>query len=439
MFITSFFLCIIWTTTYAYRSYSLSHQSLTHSFSQPHPLSRPYSFPFSITQSHTYSLAQSQPFPHSLAHSQPHSQPHTYSLAQTLSLAQSHTYSLAHSLPHSLKQSHTYSLSQSLNTYSLAQSQPHSLKQSQTLYSSTHSPSIQSPAPSPSRTLTPSQTFTQLPSQVPSQSYSQTNEPTHTSTIETNQPTHTPTIETNQPTPTITPPFLPIASFTTEFVIIVSSNAPYDSQTKKAICSATTTTLEIDSNDCNYLGTSFADHISKLLQTSYSASSTLSISVVTANPAAFFTTASNNLAIASSNGLLASNLVSACNTLGVTGPVASAVVVGATASNLIVIVIMPPTLNPSPRPSTIAAVNTSSNKDLSPGNIAVIVVMSCIVGLIAGIIYYTKITITTTNIVYKNIPTIEPQVNLAIESDSFLSIDDETQKLDTEEIILEDA
>ena len=100
---------------------------------------------------------------------------------------------------------------------------------------------------------------------------------------------------------------------------------------------------------------------------------------------------------------------------------------------------MPPTLNPSPSPSTIAAVKTSSNKDLSPGNIAVIIVMSCIVGLIAGIIYYKKITITTTDIVYKNIPTIEPQVNLAVESDSFLSIDDETQKLDTEKIILEDA
>jgi len=72
----------------------------------------------------------------------------------------------------------------------------------------------------------------------------------------------------------------------------------------------------------------------------------MSISVQTANPSVFFASATSTLSSAASSGLFTANLVSACQSIGITN---TATVIGSTTSGLQII--QPPTINPTFRPS----------------------------------------------------------------------------------------
>jgi hypothetical protein len=172
---------------------------------------------------------------------------------------------------------------------------------------------------------------------------------------------------------------LPIAHFTTAVVLSVSTNEAYDSQTEQAICSATTTTLDINPSACLYKGTAFIIHNKKHLQAIYSATSSLAISVQTANPAIFFAAASTNLANAASSGLFTANLQSACSAMGIVNAVSSATVIGATASGLTII--QPanssaiPSSMPTTKPDTNPKINEITNNQIA---LAVCLTVVCV-------------------------------------------------------------
>lgn len=273
-----------------------------------------------------------------------------------------------------------------------------------------HSISFCSPSPSPSpTTLSPSPSPT---TQIPSPTSLSTNCPTTKTQFPTSSfppPTFSPV---NFPTPgpsladlpTFSPTIqtLPIAQFQTAIVLSVSSNAPYDSQTELAICSATAKTLSIDPSTCQYDGTLFTqtsrrqlsdintlDHNIRLLST-YNAASSLTIAVPAANPAAFFATASTNLAAAASSGSFTVDLQSACQSLGVVNAVSSATVTGTSTAGLVVI--LPPTASPTQSPTQNNGQTFASNRKqlLSAGDIAAATIMSvfgCIM-LLYGLYYY---------------------------------------------------
>jgi len=179
-----------------------------------------------------------------------------------------------------------------------------------------------------------------------------TNYPT---VLPTNYPTIYPTVfQTVLPTiyPTVfqtvlpTTQSLPIALFNTAITLQVTSNTPFDSQTQLAICSATAITLNININDCNYQNTAFTSSLVHHLLSGYTATSSMSITVQTANPASFFASATSTLSSAASSGLFTANLVSACQSIGITN---TATVIGATTSGLQII--QPPTITPTFSPT----------------------------------------------------------------------------------------
>jgi hypothetical protein len=142
---------------------------------------------------------------------------------------------------------------------------------------------------------------------------------------------------------------LPIALFNTVIILSVTTNTPFDTQTQYAICSATAITLNINVNDCNYQNTVFTSSLSRFahkLLTGYTATSSMTITVQTANPALFFASATSTLSGAASSGLFTANLVSSCQSLGITN---TATVIGATTSGLQII--QPPTISPTFSPS----------------------------------------------------------------------------------------
>ena len=239
-------------------------------------------------------------------------------------------------------------------------------------FESSPNPSFESsPSPSPS----PSSSFESSPSPSPSSSFESSPSPSSSSSFESSpspsfspssfEPSHypstiSPSIESS---PYPTSQDLPIAQFTTAIVLSVSSNEAYDSQTEQAICSATTTTLDINPSACLYKGTAFVIHNKKHLQAMYSATSSLAISVQTANPAIFFAAASTNLANAASSGLFTANLQSACSAMGIVNAVSSATVIGATASGLIIIQPANSTAIPSSMPTTKPDTNPKINEN----------------------------------------------------------------------------
>ena len=142
---------------------------------------------------------------------------------------------------------------------------------------------------------------------------------------------------------------LPIALFNTAIILSVTTNTPFNKQTQSAICSATAITLNININDCNYQNTVFTTSLSTFahkLLTGYTATSYMTITVQTANPASFFASATSTLSGAASSGLFTANLVSSCQSLGITN---TATVIGATTSGLQII--QPPTISPTFSPS----------------------------------------------------------------------------------------
>ena len=148
--------------------------------------------------------------------------------------------------------------------------------------------------------------------------------------------------------PTVLPTVqsLPIALFNTAITLSVTTNTPFDKQTQYAICSATSITLNINVNDCNYQNTAFTSSLAHKLLSGYTATSSMSITVQTANPSLFFASATNTLSSAASSGLFTANLVSACQSIGITN---TATVIGATTSGLQII--QPPTISPTFSPS----------------------------------------------------------------------------------------
>ena len=264
--------------------------------------------------------------------------------------------------------------------------------------SPTISSQTSSPTTSPSSTTTDTTISPTTNSPNPS-TFPTTNYPPPTFTP-VNFPTPEPSLA-NQPSPSPTVQTLPVAQFKTEIVLSVSSNAPYDQQTELAICTATAKTLSIDPSTCKYDGTTFTQtsrrnrrNRRKLIHilSTYNAESSLSIVVMTANPAIFFAAASANLAAAASSGSFTANLQSACQSLGVVNSVSTATVIGALASGLIII--LPPTASPTTGPTQGPTQNNgqsvASTKSLSAGDIAVATIMSvfgCVM-LICGLYWY---------------------------------------------------
>ena len=299
---------------------------------------------------------------------------------------------------------------QSVKTISLQMSQTLSKSYSQSTsptiypspepYSFSRSISISTSFCSPSPTTTPTITIPSPTTNNPNPStFPTTNYPPPTFTP-VNFPTPEPSLP-NQPSPNPTVQTLPVAQFKTEIVLSVSSNAPYDQQTELAICTATAKTLSIDPSTCKYDGTTFTQtsrrnrrNRRKLIHilSTYNAESSLSIVVMTANPAIFFAAASANLAAAASSGSFTANLQSACQSLGVVNSVSTATVIGALASGLIII--LPPTASPTTGPTQGPTQNNgqsvASTKSLSAGDIAAATIMSvfgCVM-LICGLYWY---------------------------------------------------
>ena len=213
-------------------------------------------------------------------------------------------------------------------------------------------------------------------SQKPTSREPSTHPTTHPSTQLSTQPsTRVPTYHNSivpTPVPSIesepTIQTLPIARFSASIILSVSSNISYDSTSQLAICTATTMTLNILPKSCIYYGTTFIQTSRRRLST-YNAASSLTISVQSANPLAYFTAATNSLASAASSGLFTANLMSSCAALGLANAVSSATVTGASTSGLTII--QPPTMAPT------ALTNRPivNRPDLVPTNIVIIVVV----------------------------------------------------------------
>ena len=335
----------------------------------------------------------------------------TYSLPLSQLMSQTLSKSYSQSSPTIYPSPEPYSFSNSM-------SRPTSMSTSFCSPNPSPSPTTNSPSPNPT-TNSPNPTISsQTPSPTTSPSSTTTdttispttNSPNPSTFPTTNYPPPTftpvnfPTPEpslANQPSPSPTVQTLPVAQFKTEIVLSVSSNAPYDQQTELAICTATAKTLSIDPSTCKYDGTTFTQtsrrnrrNRRKLIHilSTYNAESSLSIVVMTANPAIFFAAASANLAAAASSGSFTANLQSACQSLGVVNSVSTATVIGALASGLIII--LPPTASPTTGPTQGPTQNNgqsvASTKSLSAGDIAAATIMSvfgCVM-LICGLYWY---------------------------------------------------
>ena len=333
---------------------------------------------------------------------------------------------------------------------------PHLFSHSYSISFCTPTPTTQIPSPIPT-TLSPSPSPSPSPTtQIPSPTSLSTNCPTIKTQFPTSSfppPTFSPV---NFPTPgpsladlpTFSPTVqtLPIAQFQTAIVLSVSSNAPYDSQTELAICTATAKTLSIDPSTCQYDGTLFTqtsrrqlsdintlDHNIRLLST-YNAASSLTIAVPAANPAAFFATASTNLAAAASSGSFTVDLQSACQSLGVVNAVSSAIVTGTSTAGLVVI--LPPTASPTQSPTQNNGQTFASNRKqlLSAGDIAAATIMSifgCIM-LLYGLYYYhyNYLRIIYDNNQYSNVNTSSAIVSSCNDDDIFDGQDKQNMDLD---------
>jgi len=246
-------------------------------------------------------------------------------------------------------------------------------------------------APTMSFTSEPTLMFTQIPTllSTPTPTYTYTITPTLLHTlVNTLIPT---TLQTLSPTTQS----LPIAEFTTSLVLSVSSNESYDSQTTLAICTATTTILNIEPDNCNYQGTSFSQNSRRLLFINlaavhtYTATSILTISVQTSNPGAFFSVASTLLSSAASSGTFTTTLLNVCQQLGVTGAITTASVIGAVASGLNII--GPPTIRPTYYPSIISNSSNISAKSKFETEYIIIGSIMAIFGsfvILSGLYYY---------------------------------------------------
>ena len=276
-------------------------------------------------------------------------------------------------------------------------------------------------APTISFTSAPTLIFTQTPTLLPT-------------LINTHIPTILPTL-VDTPIPTLTPTptilqthnpstqSLPIAEFTTSLTLFVSSNESYDIQTKLAICSATTTILNIEPDNCNYQGTSFSQNSRRLLSITlsavhtYTATSILTISVQTSNPGAFFSVASASLSSAASSGTFTTTLLNACQQLGVTGAITSASVIGAVASGLNIIA--PPTIHPTYYPSILSnSSNVSVTSKLKTEYIIIGSIMAIFGSfvILSGLYYYHYYRTDGSN-KYKNIVIADNDANIVSEID----------------------
>ena len=345
---------------------------------------------------------------------------HFYIPVQSYQSANTYSLSMSQTLSKSYSQSTSPTIYPSPEPYSFSNSMSRSISMSTSFCSP--SPTISSQTPSPSlntnspttNSPTTTDTTTSPTTNSPTTNSPTTNSPNPSTFPTTNYPPPTfspvnfPTPEPsldNQPSPSPTIQTLPVAQFKTEIMLSVSSNAPYDSQTELAICSATAKTLSIDPSTCKYDGTIFTQtsrrnrrNRRKLIHilSTFNAASSLSIVVMTANPAIFFAAASSNLAAAASSGSFTANLQSECQSLGVVNAVSSATVTGASASGLVII--LPPTQGPTQGPiqgptqgpTQNNGQNVASKKLLSAGDIAAATIMSvfgCVM-LFFGLYWY---------------------------------------------------
>ena len=192
-------------------------------------------------------------------------------------------------------------------------------------------------------------TLTHIPSHRPT---TITNVPTITiTTASTHIPTTIPTASTRIPTTNQPSSIQPIPSiiFDTSITLRLTSNSPYDNQTKLAICTATTNIINVHVDTCTYQGTTFSSQLetpaaSAHLLSIYSATSVLSILIPTTTPIqTLYNTISQQLSTAASDGTFTAQLVSACQLLGVVNAVSTATVIGAT----VLIITIPPTYSPT--------------------------------------------------------------------------------------------
>ena len=197
--------------------------------------------------------------------------------------------------------------------------------------------------------------------------------------------------------------------------------------------------MSIPTSDCNYLGTTFvSSHVYGLkLAALFSATSALSITVQTSNPAIFFNAASATLTQAASSGLFTANLQSACASLGLVNAVSTATVTGASASGLQVI--SPPTFTPTLMPTNNGTnlVNTVKYSLWTPGFIACVVIIGTgvlIMIIVKAMSYKIKQELTDNVVPFsplqqQTVDEISPEQSILLEEDQItLLIDDIPEK-----------
>jgi hypothetical protein len=187
-----------------------------------------------------------------------------------------------------------------------------------------------------------------------------------------------PTVSPTQFVPTLVPTLQQetVVTIPTTIELIVSSPAPFDTQTQNAIRDAMATTLGIDISSVVYVDTTFTANVRRTLDEmqgehknnnfnlenapSFKASSNMNIVQQTTNYANFVSSVQNTLTSAVSGGSFTSTLQSTCINYGVINAVATAT--ASTVSTGAPQVQSPPSFAPSSAPTPVPTSSPSQVK-----------------------------------------------------------------------------